>query len=822
MADIAFTAGVDGQSWQQSMQQTQATLQQSVAQMAQSFGPLSDTVKGFGSVFENLAAPITKVTTIFAGLVAIVGGAAFKAGIDESRQLTGEAMKLANTLGIASDAASALNTALGDIGTDSDTYMAAFGHFAKALKSNEDGLKAMGLQTRDANGHLRDAQTLMQEALSDVNQYQRGLDQTTAAMTYFGKGIEDVRKLQKLNTEVIEEARIKNEALGLSITKNNVEATRKYRNAMNDLGDVMSALKKTIGDAVMPIFAEMANWLSAVGPSAVMILHGAVASLATVFWVLKSAVVAVWETLGAFLYTITEPFLTFGRAFGAMMRGEWKTAVDEFSGLAGRIGGAWRNAWQNYTGDARKSFEEIKKVWSDQSGAFTPKSGSKTMGGFEKDKKGKEDPSRVPEWDEVLNNWKLAYLKLGVEQGNFHQLSKAQEAEYWRNVLAYQTMTDKERQAVTAKFVAAEGEAQKQRFAGEIATLRASEVEWQNNAERRIGIVREQSARILEVYGAESREYQDARRREAETERAVHQQIMALRAAAARQTADQHLAEIDMAQRAYRSVADLHGQSISEQLQADLSFEEQRYEIRRRFAEQTLASVDQQRDPVRYAEVSNQLLEVERQYQAKRQEIVLAAQTKAAEPLKGMFDGVQSSMNSSLKGLLTGMQSWGSSVRSLFGSIGDVIIEEIVTKPIAAMIVGWIKKRALAMSEVATNAAVAGSGAAASAASTPIVGWLAALPAMAAVFGGVMGMASSIPSAAGGWNIPAGINPITQLHESEMVLDKESADVVRGGGAGGPTIQIYAHDATGFERLLTEHSDHLYNVLRRAMRDGKR
>lgn len=51
----------------------------------------------------------------------------------------------------------------------------------------------------------------------------------------------------------------------------------------------------------------------------------------------------------------------------------------------------------------------------------------------------------------------------------------------------------------------------------------------------------------------------------------------------------------------------------------------------------------------------------------------------------------------------------------------------------------------------------------------------------------VAGMA--IASAEGGYDIPGGVNPVTQLHEKEMVLPKAQAEVIRGlarnGGAGG-------------------------------------
>jgi len=68
-------------------------------------------------------------------------------------------------------------------------------------------------------------------------------------------------------------------------------------------------------------------------------------------------------------------------------------------------------------------------------------------------------------------------------------------------------------------------------------------------------------------------------------------------------------------------------------------------------------------------------------------------------------------------------------------------------------------------------------------------------PIMAGVIRG-LGYASvgtvigtTIASAEGGYDIPAGMNPVTQLHEKEMVLPKAQAEVIRGlaanGGAGG-------------------------------------
>ena len=49
----------------------------------------------------------------------------------------------------------------------------------------------------------------------------------------------------------------------------------------------------------------------------------------------------------------------------------------------------------------------------------------------------------------------------------------------------------------------------------------------------------------------------------------------------------------------------------------------------------------------------------------------------------------------------------------------------------------------------------------------------------AAAFGLVAGLAGKIKSARGGYDIPSGVNPITQLHEDEMVLPSQHANTIR-------------------------------------------
>ncbi|MFH4202096.1 hypothetical protein WAJ61_22125, partial [Acinetobacter baumannii] len=82
--------------------------------------------------------------------------------------------------------------------------------------------------------------------------------------------------------------------------------------------------------------------------------------------------------------------------------------------------------------------------------------------------------------------------------------------------------------------------------------------------------------------------------------------------------------------------------------------------------------------------------------------------------------------------------------------------------------------------------------------------------------------AGKIKSARGGYDIPAGVNPMTQLHEEEMVLPKQHANTIRAlgksmanGGLGGggentaqpvifsPTIQAW--DSKDVRRFFKKH-----------------
>jgi hypothetical protein len=274
----------------------------------------------FGATIDDLKSKLGEIGGLFTGLIGqfaalaavAAGGAIFKSFIDATNALNGEQMKLSKTLGITGEDAATLNTALGDIGSDADTYTGAFLKFNRQLKNNSDGMKELGVDVDGFTSGQKTSNEVFQEAIRIVQQYKPGIDQTQVAMQLFGRSVEDVQKLMKLTPALFEEARKKNEELNLSFSADSVAASKAYKLAMADVGDVMQGLKNTVGQGVIPIFTDAAKALASTGPALVDGLKTVVEVGVDIFHTLAETVQSVWsvvsQVLSAFGGVVDEVF----------------------------------------------------------------------------------------------------------------------------------------------------------------------------------------------------------------------------------------------------------------------------------------------------------------------------------------------------------------------------------------------------------------------------------------------------------------------------------------------------------------------------------
>lgn len=723
---------------------------------------VSSEVSAMGGHFSGLLETIGGTRLGMLGLVAAAAGLAASKAVSASAQMTEGAMDLARAMGTSTNVAQQWRLALEDVGATEGELSAAAKGLARQLKENEKDLQAMGLATRDAAGNLRPMNDLLVDGIGILNQHREGAERALAAQTLFGRGVDASSKLLLVNNQTLDDAKATMEELGLEVGANAVAAWKEYDAATDRAGFSVKGLVNTVGRILMPVMTDLVNLFNAIIPAAITVVKGAVGGLATAFHALRNGVVVLWETINAMVVTVAEPIRALAEAVALAVVGDFKGAGAAISGIGPTISNAWSNAMDNMAASSQKTRDRIAAIWSADTGAGEAEGtrGSMTYKAPpDKEKKAPADPSFMQYYEAALAEEK----RLAAEKDALREYSKEQELAYWRTLLESADLVGKDRVAITKKV-----------------------------ADIEVQILRDQ----------------------AKTKASLDQEALKLQQ-------DRALGAVEIARQEAQGQYQLGEISYAQLLELERKYEEQSAEIKRQGLLEKLALIDPERDPVAYAQTSAQIEALQRAHQARLKQISLEQQLEAKDnPITRMFQGAQQSMQAAIEGMLQGQMSLKQGITAIWAGIRGAIVKELAAI-IAKKVAGYAVERAMALAGIGANTAKAASGAAASQASIPYVGPALALAAMAAMFAAVGGMSSKVPSAARGWDIPAGVNPLTQLHEQEMVLPAEHANAIRAmtasGGSSRP-IELKAIPMPG--NFFMMHRDALTSALQELRRDG--
>lgn len=411
-------------------------------------------------------------------------------------------------------------------------------------------------------------------------------------------------------------------------------------------------------------------------------------------------------------------------------------------------------------------------------------------------------------WEEEIKAQKLAHREMQRETLTHQEWDLAREAEYWRAKLTTVDFNGKTGKEIRTKILALEDQLSKQSTEAKMNQV----AEWEKLDKHKLEMEKD--------------------------------------------AADQALSEGRISQ--------------LERLDLEIEFENRRYQIAYDALQERIALAEQ--DPT-YSQTAIDKLKAQmaelgqghERTQAKNEGKRESQRRKDAPNVmemlqdggKNVWQEAQQQMGQAFTAMLTRTQNFRTAMNNFFKSMGQTFIQEMVTKPLMGMMQRMVQESAIykmifstkdtletaaaaktaatkateTTSVVTANATQAASGAAASQASIPYVGPILAVAAMAAIMAAVMGLmgggggsqttttTTRIPSAAGGWDIPAGINPLTQLHENEMVLPAEHAQTIRemAGQQGGSDSTIIIN-STGGDFI---HKKDLAKLLKQMKRDFK-
>lgn len=527
------------------------------------------------------------------------------------------------------------------------------------------------------------------------------------------------------------------------------------------------------------------------------------------------------ETVGAILAyvvdmarSVWEVFNLVGTGLGglaaaavAVARGEFSEAKTIFKAMQDDAAASVERIKQLLTGGEGSALRSYALNSGQQSVDLGPDGNLKSTGGGKAGKgagaKGAGDKSQMGALEFALDQQRVAL----VEQGKLYDLSKQMELGYWREVLNTRNLSANDRLAVERKVaqltVEISRQAAREKAQGEVQALDA----WR----------------------------------------------------------DMEMAKLDGQRAASQAMLDNDQINKARALQDQIIFEEQRLAIQMQYLQRKLDMERQMQAPtpdgfmgprapsLNERQIMGQM-DIEQQ---KSQNTQTQLGGKLEKETGGLFNmeewmaSTQSTFSSGLASMIGDFRNFHGALNGMFMELKTSFIKNVIADPLISAMAGWAKMLAIklgfvtqekAMDATASAAAVsikaaettaivsanavqAGTGAAASQAPIPIIGPALALAAMAAIFAAVSGMGGKVKSARNGYDIPAGLNPMVQLHEEEMVLPKEQANAVRNmanGGGGdqdaGPAPVIELRGASAGEFFIAHRSE-LVSVLKGLRRD---
>lgn len=503
---------------------------------------------------------------------------------------------------------------------------------------------------------------------------------------------------------------------------------------------------------------------------------------------------------------------------------------------------------------AQQGDDEVKKYMANQQAMLadgmagdSPEKQATTIAAIRK--KYAEKPhgnTQMRQWEAELEEIKLKEQEKAQAEGRFYESSKQEEQKYWQQKLALTTAGSKENAAVRKKVAELGISVMKEQFDAEQAGLKLGIEASKDAYQARLIYMQKYVDNAREKYGQDSAQYLAALK-EQETMRREHEsqmrQIDQIRLADARSNEAEILSE---KQRVAQMDYDLGLITRAQLLEIDRGYilEKQRLEL-------DAANDEIKRyktDTVEYEKALAKKKAIERRYNGQLSQNSNAQTVEQHKPQTGIIGSAQSSIDQNFASMLTRAQSFQQAMAGISKSVGLTMVQEMVTKPFAQWAAGWLRKLAMNLgflgtetaqhaaaaatgasitaasgtAQIATNAAVAGSGAAASQAPIPFVGPILAIAAMAAIFAAVSGMSKGVKSASQGFDIPRGMNPMTQLHEEEMVIPARYANGLRniinsGGTPSGGAPNITYNDHSG--RLSPTDIRRNAKVIADALRD---
>lgn len=774
-----------------------ATLTDVLDKLHQLSGHVQQSTKAMQEPFERLNGIVDRIKTPFIALAGVLaGGEIFEKTIEKTAE-TGVSLEvLSRKTGIAVSELSRLQFAANVSHVSAETLDVGLKKLARSMQSAEtgtgtaaDAFKAMDISVKDSEGHLRPMQDVLGDVAEKFAGYEDGAGKAALAMNLFGRSGADLIPLLDQGREGIADLKAESDRLGATWSAQEAGVAAEYEDSMKKLHASTSAYGRTLSVSLMPSLSALADSFTQVSANGSKtnivtdVLVGTFRALATAIIGVKYTFEILWETAKFVLKAIGDSLGDIAAAVVMALHGNFSGAKEALKQLGHDIAADWDDAMGEMATSTQNAHDTIARIFG---------MGDDPAAKGEKGKKKKTAPEQgeKPKNSDEVARFQEEWLDIKDGSAAIADDLLGMERDFWTKKI---DELDKNAKNYVANYRA-------------IHRMIVAADRKLGEDQRRADMIAAQTRRDIQLEGLDA-------------ERATIEERRALR-------------DID-ANEAAKRLRDIADQEY--QLRVDANN-----------AEWLLADGDVQKQ----AQLDDQLAKLKQSHTKELSAITKATTLQITKDWDSAFSSITSAMRKSFDGVIQGTQTLRQALGGIFRNIAldfaaakadelrhHVAVElakrgittETAMQKVAvetwAAIQSVAKSAWAAIIDIGNNArrAIAATWAAISA--IPFVGPFLA-PAMAIGAGAaVFALAGQVHSAAGGFDVPAGINPMTQLHAQEMVLPADLANRIRGmtGSGGGDTHHwhIHAWDSKDVKRTFMENRDALANAVGRAVKDGR-
>jgi methyl-accepting chemotaxis protein len=215
-----------------------------------------ERIRAFGKVAQDIGKSLTKNVT---APIAAIGTAAFAASV-RLGNFADTLLDLEQQTGLSTDSLQEYRQVAVKAGIATDAVANASQNLQRRLASGEegskdltDGLNALGISARDAQGNLRSIDKIVEESISKLSDYSDITERNQLALKIFGRSAGELAPLLALGSKEIENAKNQARELGLVLSKEALEAANEFRIAFDTLKATVSGVTNEIGAAFLPV-----------------------------------------------------------------------------------------------------------------------------------------------------------------------------------------------------------------------------------------------------------------------------------------------------------------------------------------------------------------------------------------------------------------------------------------------------------------------------------------------------------------------------------------------------------------------------------------